>query len=79
MNSGGRKPMPARALGPDSEPARGYSPGPEPPAGQDPQPPGEEPQSQGPNLFLVYGLIALGLLLAMIVAALIVWPFYKSR
>jgi hypothetical protein len=34
---------------------------------------------QGPNLVLVYSLIALGLLIAIVFAAIIVWPFYKAR
>jgi hypothetical protein len=33
----------------------------------------------GPNLWLLYGLIALGLLLAAGCAALIVFPFYSRR
>lgn len=37
----------------------------------------EEPQ--GPNLMLMYSLIALGLVIAIVFAALIVWPFYKAR
>jgi len=41
---------------------------------------GEEDYApQGPNLVLVYGLIALALLVAIAFAALIVWPFYKAR
>jgi hypothetical protein len=36
-------------------------------------------QPQGPNLFVVYGLLALGLLLAAACAAAIVWPFYHRR
>lgn len=37
----------------------------------------EEPQ--GPNLVLLYTLLALGALLAMVCAAAIVWPFYHRR
>ncbi len=36
---------------------------------------GEEP-SQGPNLVLLYSLIALALAVAIGLALLIVWPFY---
>ncbi len=40
--------------------------------------PNDEPP-QGPNLFLLYALIAFGTLLAMACAAAIVWPFYHRR
>lgn len=36
-------------------------------------------KGQGPNLVLIYGLIALGFLVAMVFAALIVLPFYHRR
>jgi hypothetical protein len=36
-----------------------------------------EPEPKGPNLFLLYALLALALLGAMAVAAMIVYPFYK--
>ena len=40
----------------------------------------EENRAQrGPNLVIAYGLILLALLLAIVVAVLIVWPFYKAR
>jgi hypothetical protein len=39
---------------------------------------GGEP-SQGPNLILLYSLIALALAVAIALAALIVWPFYSRR
>jgi hypothetical protein len=40
----------------------------------------EEPKtSKGPNLFILYALLALALLGAMAVAAMIVWPFYVRR
>jgi hypothetical protein len=39
----------------------------------------EDEQPQGPNLKLLYGLIAFALLLAMGFAALIVLPFYRRR
>lgn len=42
-----------------------------------PQPAGEP--AKGPNLVLIYGLLALALLAAMGVAALIVLPFYRGR
>jgi hypothetical protein len=41
--------------------------------------PEEDPPSGGPNLWVAYTLIALGLLTAFALAALIVWPFYKAR
>jgi hypothetical protein len=39
---------------------------------------GGEP-AQGPNLVLLYSLIALALAVAIALAALIVWPFYLRR
>jgi hypothetical protein len=39
---------------------------------------GEEP-SKGPNLVLLYSLIALALVVAIGFAALIVLPFYRAR
>jgi len=42
------------------------------------QPDGDR-TSQGPNLLAVYGLLALGLLLAAACAAAIVWPFYHRH
>ena len=46
-------------------------------------PPTSDPEQKtagkGPNLFLLYALLALGILAAMGVAAMIVWPFYKAR
>jgi len=39
----------------------------------------DEENPQGPNLVLAYGLVALGLLIAIAFAAFIVWPFYKAR
>ena len=42
--------------------------------------PREDPQSsKGPNLVLIYSLIAAALLVALAVAALIVLPFYQRR
>jgi hypothetical protein len=38
-----------------------------------------EQRSQGPSLTLLYSLIALALAAAIAIAAMIVWPFYKSR
>jgi len=35
--------------------------------------------AQGPNLILLYSLIALALAVAIGLAALIVWPFYQHR
>lgn len=34
---------------------------------------------KGPNLVLIYALVALGALLAMACAAMIVWPFYHRH
>jgi len=39
----------------------------------------QEPESKGPNLILMYALLALAILAAMGVAAMIVWPFYVRR
>jgi len=39
---------------------------------------GDEP-AQGPNLVLLYSLIALALAVAIGLALLIVWPFYMRR
>ena len=41
--------------------------------------PEPEPESRGPNLVLLYSLLALALIAAMTFAALVVWPFYKQR
>ena len=38
-----------------------------------------EQESKGPNLILMYALLALAVLAAMGVAAMIVWPFYVRR
>jgi len=35
--------------------------------------------ARGPNLKLIYSLIALALVLAIVLAGLIVLPFYRSR
>ncbi|HEX4029675.1 MAG TPA: hypothetical protein VHX20_04885 [Terracidiphilus sp.] len=40
---------------------------------------GDEEPSSGPNLVLLYSLIALALLLAIFLAGLIVLPFYRRR
>jgi hypothetical protein len=37
----------------------------------------DEPEAKGPNLILLYALLALCILGAMAIAAMIVWPFYK--
>lgn len=34
---------------------------------------------QGPNLVIVFSIMALAFLAAIAAAALIVWPFYKAR
>jgi hypothetical protein len=39
----------------------------------------DEQESKGPNLFMLYGILALGLLVAMGFAAMIVYPFYLRR
>lgn len=39
----------------------------------------KESESSGPNLIVLYALLALGILAAMAFAALVIWPFYKSR
>ncbi len=36
-------------------------------------------QSEGPNLYLLYALLALALIAAMVLAAAIVRPFYLLR
>lgn len=38
-----------------------------------------EERSKGPNLVLMYSLIALAILVATAIAAMIVWPFYLRR
>ena len=47
-------------------------------SGIEPQDPAEEPSS-GPNLTLIYSLIAFALLAAIAIACLIVFPFYIRR
>lgn len=39
----------------------------------------EEPRAPGPNLALIYCLLGLALLVAIVVAAFIVLPFYQHR
>ncbi|HUB51389.1 MAG TPA: hypothetical protein VL986_04540 [Terracidiphilus sp.] len=39
----------------------------------------EDDRQQGPNLTLLYSLIALALVAAMFLAGLIVLPFYRGR
>jgi hypothetical protein len=41
--------------------------------------PESEQGSSGPNLFLVYTLLALAILAAIGFAAMVVWPFYARR
>jgi len=38
-----------------------------------------ETESKGPNLILLYALLALGLVAAMAFAAMVIWPFYLRR
>jgi hypothetical protein len=40
---------------------------------------GGDGPSQGPNLVIVFSIMALALLAAIAAAALIVWPFYRAR
>ncbi len=40
---------------------------------------GEQDESGGPNLIIIYGLIGLAFLAAIAVAVLIVFPFYLRR
>jgi len=47
--------------------------------GTDPKDAGGEEPAQGPNLVLLYSLIALALAVAIGLALLIVWPFYMRR
>jgi hypothetical protein len=41
--------------------------------------PEEEKEQKGPNLILLYALLALALLTAIAIAVMIVWPFYLRR
>jgi hypothetical protein len=43
------------------------------------QEPDEDSPSQGPNLVLIYSLIAFALIAAIFLAGLIVLPFYRRR
>jgi len=45
---------------------------------EDVEPDPEEDRS-GPNLLLMYALLAFGILAAMAFAAMVVWPFYARR
>ena len=38
----------------------------------------EDDSPQGPNLVVLYSLIALAILLAIFFAGMIVWPFYQQ-
>jgi hypothetical protein len=40
---------------------------------------GAQPTSRGPNLVVIYGILAFALIAAMAIAALIVLPFYRHR
>jgi len=40
---------------------------------------GDQDETGGPNLKIIYGLIVLALMAAIAVAALIVFPFYLRR
>lgn len=39
----------------------------------------DEAPSKGPNLVLIYSLLGLALIIATVVAAFIVFPFYQRR
>lgn len=39
----------------------------------------DDQPTRGPNLTLLYSIIAFALAAAIALAAMIVWPFYKSR
>jgi hypothetical protein len=39
----------------------------------------KEPEQKGPNLILLYALLALALMTAIALAVTIVWPFYLRR
>jgi hypothetical protein len=39
----------------------------------------QESEPQGPNLVLLYSILALGLLAAMGFAVMVIWPFYLRR
>ncbi len=41
--------------------------------------PGEDTPAKGPNLVLIYSLLALALVAAIGFAVAIVWPFYLRR
>jgi hypothetical protein len=43
------------------------------------QPANPDPPSRGPNLVVLYALLALALIAAISFAAAIVWPFYLRR
>jgi len=39
----------------------------------------DAPEPKGPNLLVLYALLALAILAAMAFAGMIVWPFYLHR
>jgi hypothetical protein len=41
--------------------------------------PEPESESKGPNLVLLYSILALGLLAAIGFAVMVIWPFYLRR
>ena len=50
------------------------------PTGPDPTPNDEvNSPNRGPNLTLVYGLIVLAMIVAIVIAAMVVLPFYQHR
>jgi hypothetical protein len=42
-------------------------------------PESDQEETKGPNLILIYALLALALLAAMAFAAMVIWPFYLRR
>jgi hypothetical protein len=42
-------------------------------------PPESESESKGPNLVLLYSILALALLAAIGFAVMVIWPFYLRR
>lgn len=49
------------------------------PLAHGPQADDDDQPSKGPNLVLIYSLLGLALLIAIVVAAFIVLPFYQRR
>ena len=45
----------------------------------EPDPTPNDQANRGPNLTLVYGLIVLAMIVAIVIAAMVVLPFYQHR